>query len=86
MRLTGVAARVATPNDGWVRTTIHVVTAVESTFLDLLGQYLNLPVAALLGGDGQQRDTVKMRGYLFYVGDRKRTDLEYLSDETSDTA
>ena len=69
-----------------LRTTIHVVTAVESAFLDLLGQYLELPVAALLGGDGQQRDTVKMLGYLFYIGDRKKTDLEYLSDEESDIA
>src|SRR6478735_4487061 len=58
-----------------LRTTIHVVTAVESAFLDLLGQYLELPVAALLGPDGQQRDSVKMLGYLFYVGDRKKTDL-----------
>ena len=69
-----------------LRTTIHVVTAVESAFLDLLGQYLELPVAALLGGDGQQRDAVKMLGYLFYIGDRKKTDLEYLSDEESDIA
>jgi glucarate dehydratase len=67
------------------RTTIHVVTAVESAFLDLLGQYLELPVAALLGGDGQQRDSVRMLGYLFYIGDRKKTDLDYLSDEKSDT-
>ena len=69
-----------------LRTTIHVVTAVESAFLDLLGQYLELPVAALLSGDGQQRDAVKMLGYLFYIGDRKKTDLEYLSDEESDIA
>ena len=69
-----------------LRTTIHVVTAVESAFLDLLGQYLELPVAALLGGDGQQRDSVKMLGYLFYIGDRKKTDLEYLGDEKSDIA
>ncbi len=69
-----------------LRTTIHVVTAVESAFLDLLGQYLELPVAALLGADGQQRDSVKMLGYLFYVGDRKKTDLDYLGDEKSDIA
>jgi len=69
-----------------LRTTIHVVTAVESAMLDLLGQYLNLPVAALLGSDGQQRDSVKMLGYLFYIGDRKKTDLDYLSDEKSDIA
>ena len=27
-----------------------------------------------------------MLGYLFYVGDRKKTDLDYLSDETSDNS
>ena len=31
-----------------------------------------VPVAALLG-EGQQRDAVKMLGYLFYVGDRTAT-------------
>src|SRR6476469_1574423 len=67
-----------------LRTTIHVVTAVESAFIDLLGQYLELPVAALLSSEGQQRDSVKMLGYLFYIGDREKTDLDYLSDEKSD--
>ena len=52
-----------------LRTTIHAVTAVESALLDLLGQHLDVPVAALLG-EGQQRDAVEMLGYLFYVGDR----------------
>ncbi|MFI5952305.1 enolase C-terminal domain-like protein [Cryptosporangium sp. NPDC051539] len=56
-----------------LRTTIHVVTAVESALLDLLGQFLELPVAALLGPDGQQRDSVRMLGYLFYVGNRPGT-------------
>jgi glucarate dehydratase len=59
-----------------LRITIHAVTAVESAFLDLLGQFLDVPVAALLG-EGQQRDAVEMLGYLFYVGDRRRTDLGY---------
>ena len=54
-----------------LRTTIHAVTAIESALLDLLGQHLGVPVAALLG-EGQQRDAVEMLGYLFYVGDRKR--------------
>lgn len=61
-----------------LRTTIHVVTAVESALLDLLGQHLELPVAALLG-EGQQRDSVEMLGYLFFVGDRRKTDLPYAS-------
>ncbi|HWI79229.1 MAG TPA: glucarate dehydratase [Ramlibacter sp.] len=62
-----------------LRTTIHAVTAVESALLDLQGQHLGVPVAALLG-DGQQRDAVQMLGYLFYVGDRRKTDLPYASE------
>jgi glucarate dehydratase len=61
------------------RVTIHAVTAVEAALLDLLGQFLGVPVAALLG-DGQQRDEVEMLGYLFYVGDRTRTSLPYASE------
>jgi glucarate dehydratase len=60
-----------------LRTTIHAVTAIESALLDLLGQHLGVPVAALLG-EGQQRDAVEMLGYLFYVGDRTRTRLPYV--------
>jgi len=62
-----------------LRTTIHAVTAVESALLDLLGQFMNVPVAALLG-EGQQRDAVEMLGYLFYVGDRQKTPLAYRSE------
>ncbi|KNZ32318.1 MAG: glucarate dehydratase [Methylibium sp. NZG] len=62
-----------------LRTTIHAVTAIESALLDLLGQHLGVPVAALLG-EGQQRESVEMLGYLFYVGDKSKTDLPYASD------
>jgi glucarate dehydratase len=62
------------------RTTIHVLTAVESAFLDLMGQALGVPVSKLLG-DGQQRDRVEVLGYLFFVGDHRRTDLEYFVAE-----
>lgn len=61
-----------------LRITIHAVTALEAALLDLLGQLLRLPVAALLG-EGQQRDRVEMLGYLFYIGDRRKTDLPYLA-------
>jgi len=61
-----------------LRTTIHAVTAIESALLDLLGQHLGLPVAELLG-DGMQRDRVEMLGYLFFVGDRTKTNLPYES-------
>jgi glucarate dehydratase len=68
-----------------LRTTIHAVTAIESALLDLLGQFLSVPVAALLG-EGQQRKSVEMLGYLFYIGDRKKTNLPYRSalDEKDD--
>ena len=66
-----------------LRTTIHAVTAVESALLDLLGQHLGVPVAALLG-EGQQRDAVEMLGYLFFVGDRGKTDLPYVGDLGAD--
>ncbi|MCY8673000.1 glucarate dehydratase [Bacillus haynesii] len=62
------------------RTTIHAVTALEAALLDLLGKFLGVPVAALLG-EGQQRKKVKMLGYLFYIGDRKRTTLPYISEQ-----
>lgn len=61
-----------------LRITIHAVTALEAALLDLVGKYLGVPVAALLG-EGQQRDKVEMLGYLFYIGDRNKTDLPYLS-------
>jgi glucarate dehydratase len=68
-----------------LRTTIHAVTAVESSLLDLLGQFMNVPVAALLG-EGQQRDAVEMLGYLFYVGDRKKTNLNYRAEDDAGDA
>jgi glucarate dehydratase len=66
-----------------LRVAIHAVTAVESALLDLLGQFLGVPVAALLG-DGQQRDRVQVLGYLFYLGDRHKTDLPYRSEPEAD--
>jgi glucarate dehydratase len=62
-----------------LRTTIHAVTAVEAALLDLQGQHMGLPVAALLG-EGQQRDAVQVLGYLFFVGDRRKTGLPYAGE------
>ena len=67
-----------------LRTGIHVITAVEAPLLDLLGQYLEVPVASLLG-DGMMRDRVKVLSYLFFIADRKKTDLPYYSDENNAT-
>jgi glucarate dehydratase len=68
-----------------LRIAVHAVTAVESALLDLLGQHLGVPVADLLG-EGRQRDAVEMLGYLFFVGDRTKTELPYASpaDEPAD--
>lgn len=54
------------------------MAALEAALLDLLGQCLGVPVVELLG-HGKQRDAVTVLGYLFYVGDRERTDLPYQS-------
>ncbi|MCQ4294245.1 glucarate dehydratase [Pseudomonas stutzeri] len=66
-----------------LRIAIHAVTALESALLDLLGQHLEVPVAALLG-EGQQRDEVEMLGYLFFIGDRNKTDLAYRDESSAD--
>jgi glucarate dehydratase len=68
-----------------LRIAIHAITAIETALLDLLGQFLGVPVAALLG-TGLQRQKVEMLGYMFYIGDRTKTDLPYLvaSNEKDD--
>ena len=68
-----------------LRVMIHAVTGVESALLDLLGKHLSLPVAALLG-EGQQRPSVETLGYLFFVGDRQKTNLPYVEGETDKPA
>ncbi|MEJ1089726.1 enolase C-terminal domain-like protein [Microbacterium sp. Mu-80] len=84
--LRSVAARFADRDAGGrglqtfdLRTTVHAVTGIESALLDLHAQQLGVPVAELLG-DGQQRDSVPMLGYLFFVADPDRTDLPYLRE------
>ena len=66
-----------------LRVTVHVRAAIESALLDLLGQLLDQPLAALLG-DGRRRDRVPVLGYLFFVGDAARTGLDYRDESTSD--
>jgi len=61
---------------------VNAVAALEAALLDLLGQALGVPVAELLG-PGQQRDEVTVLGYLFYIGDREKTDLPYQSGENA---
>ncbi len=68
-----------------LRTAIHAITGVESALLDLLGQFMNVPVAALLG-EGMQREAVEILGYLFYIGDRNKTPLGYRSEPAAGNA
>ncbi len=65
------------------RVAIHAITAVESALLDLTGRFLGVPVAALLG-DGIQRRRVDVLGYLFYIGDRRKSDLDYRAEPHED--
>ena len=66
-----------------LRVTVHCQAALECALLDLLGQHLEVPVCALLG-EGQQRGAVEMLGYLFYIGDRKKTTLDYRANQKGD--
>jgi len=58
--------------------------AIECALLDLLGQYLNLPMCELLG-DGRQRDKIETLGYLFYVSDKEKAKdaLPYIDESDS---
>jgi len=58
---------------------------VECALLDLLGQHLGVPLSALLG-EGRQREQVDVLGYLFYIGDRHKTDLAYASEPGAEDA
>jgi len=66
-----------------LRVAIHAVTALEAALLDLMGKFVNLPVADLLG-EGRQRSQVEVLGYLFYIGDRTKTDLPYRNEADAD--
>ena len=48
------------------RTGVHVLTAIEAPLLDLLGKYLEVPAAALLG-DGQHHDRVRMLSFSVFI-------------------
>ncbi len=58
--------------------------AIECALLDLLGQYLELPVCELLG-EGKQRDKIETLGYLFYVSDKDKAGPLPYPDESSST-
>lgn len=73
----GLEAQERGPQTYDSRILVHVVTAVESALLDLYGQAIGVPVAELLGQQGQQRDEVEALGYLFLVGDSRKTGLPY---------
>ena len=66
-----------------LRTGVHVVTAIEAPLLDLMGKFLEVPAASIMG-DGLQRTSVRFLSYLFYVGDRKKTTLPYMDESDAD--
>ncbi|WP_447957347.1 enolase C-terminal domain-like protein [Vreelandella sp. EE7] len=55
---------------------VNAVAALEAALLDLLGKFLDVPVAELLG-NGKQRDSVDVLGYLFFIGDGHATPLDF---------
>ncbi|MEL7978755.1 enolase C-terminal domain-like protein [Vreelandella titanicae] len=55
---------------------INAVAALEAALLDLMGKFLGVPVAELLG-NGKQRDSVDVLGYLFFIGDGHATPLDF---------
>ncbi len=57
--------------------------AIECALLDLLGQFLGVPMCELLG-EGRQRDRVETLGYLFYVSDKQKANLPYLDEGYSE--
>ena len=59
--------------------------AIEIALLDLLGKFLGMPMCALLA-NGQQRNSIPVLGYLFYVGDSSRTrqQFSYRDEQNSD--
>ena len=60
---------------------VQAEAAVECAMLDLLGKFLNKPIAALLGDGGIQRREVPFLGYLFYIADPNKIDMPYLIEE-----
>jgi len=62
--------------------------AIECALLDLMGQFLGVPMAELLG-EGIQRKKVEMLGYMFYVSDKSKyrcDDIPYLDESDSPDA
>lgn len=57
---------------------VQAEAAIECAMLDLLGKYLNMPIAALLGDGGIQRTEVEFLGYLFYIADPDEIPLGYI--------
>ncbi|WNL41504.1 enolase C-terminal domain-like protein [Halomonas sp. PAMB 3264] len=55
---------------------INAVAALEAALLDLMGKFLGVPVAELLG-NGKQRDAVDVLGYLFFIGEGHSTPLDF---------
>lgn len=63
---------------------VHAEAALECALLDLYGKWVDLPMCDIIG-NGRQRDTVEMLGYLFFIADKnKAQDLDYIDSEDTD--
>ncbi len=60
---------------------VNAVAALEAALLDLLGKALNVPVCELLG-PGKQHEAITVLGYLFYIGNRTKTDIPFYLENT----
>lgn len=62
--------------------------AIECAMMDLMGQFLGVPMCQLMG-EGQQRTEVEMLGYMFYVSDKEKytaPGVQYLDESGSSDA
>jgi len=69
-------------NIGKLKFVVKAEWAIECALLDLLGQFLGVPMCELLS-EGKKRSKVEVLGYLFYVSDKDKTDLPYLDEKDS---
>jgi glucarate dehydratase len=61
------------------RVLVHVLAALETAWLDALGKYEKVGMSAILGErfGVKPRDFAEVNGYIFFVADTSRTDLDF---------
>lgn len=59
-----------------LHTTIHIITKIKTTILNLLKQHLKINITSLLNNN-QQHNKIKILNYLFFINNHKTTPLPY---------